>query len=96
MGLTAGPVPARVDGVVKAGLLDLVDHATGAGWTTRAACDVLGFGEDRVARWQARRAVGRLDDEPPGGTPLHGLLTWEGSNGFCFATDRAPAGREEA
>jgi putative transposase len=77
LGLNAGPVPARVDGRVKAGLLDLIEYATAAGWTTRAACEVLRVGEDRVARWQARRAVGRLDDQPPGGTPLHGLLGWE-------------------
>jgi putative transposase len=77
LGLSAGPVPARVDGAVKAGLLELVDHATEVGWTTRAACALLGLGEDRAARWQVRRAVGRLDDDPPGGGPVHGLLDWE-------------------
>ena len=37
MGLSAGPVPSRVDACVKAGLLDLVDHAVDAGWTPRRA-----------------------------------------------------------
>ena len=35
--LSAGPVPSRVDACVKAGLLDLVDHAVDAGWTPRRA-----------------------------------------------------------
>ena len=30
------PVPARVDATTKAGLLALVDHAIGAGWTRQA------------------------------------------------------------
>src|SRR5688572_12428225 len=37
LGLTAGPVPPRVDADVKAGLLALVDHATDAGWSTGRA-----------------------------------------------------------
>jgi len=35
LGLSAGPVPSRVDACVKAGLLDLVDHAVDAGWSSR-------------------------------------------------------------
>ena len=36
MGLTAGPVPARVDATVKAGLLALTEHAISAGgWSLR-------------------------------------------------------------
>ncbi|WP_423920755.1 hypothetical protein [Candidatus Poriferisodalis sp.] len=35
--MTAG-VPPRVDAGVKAGLLDLVDGAVEAGWTTARAC----------------------------------------------------------
>jgi len=77
LGLTAGPVPPRVDGTVKAGLLDLVDAAVTAGWSTRRAAHLLGLDEDRVVRWQARRTAGRLDDDPPGGSPVHGLLGWE-------------------
>ena len=80
MGLTAGPVPARVDGNVKAGLLDLVDHAAGHGWTRRRACRLLDLDEGRELRWRARRAAdgpGRLDDAAPGGHPVHGILDYE-------------------
>jgi putative transposase len=77
LGLTAGPVPARVDARVKAGLLDLLDHAAGRGWSTRRACALLGLDDLRAARWQIRRGTARLADAPPGGHPLHGLLAWE-------------------
>ena len=76
MGLTAGPVPARVDASVKAGLLDLVDHAVGQGWTRRAACALLGLDDLRAARWARRRDAGRLEDAI-GGVALHGLLDCE-------------------
>jgi transposase InsO family protein len=66
-----------VDGNVKAGLLDLVDHAVAAGWSRRRAAGLLGLDLDRVTRWQARRRAGRLVDDPPGGSPVHGLLAWE-------------------
>ncbi|MGH3500880.1 MAG: integrase core domain-containing protein [Nocardioidaceae bacterium] len=75
MGLTVGPVPARVDAPVKAGICDLVEHAVAHGWSARAACGVLGIDDSRVARWAARRCAGEsLDDSAPGGNPLHGLL----------------------
>jgi putative transposase len=77
LGLTAGPVPPRVDTTVKAGLLDLVEHAVEHGWSTRAAAGFLGLDEVRVGRWAARRVAGALEDHPPGGHPLHGLLGWE-------------------
>jgi putative transposase len=73
----AGPVPVRVHGEVKAGLLDLVAHAVEHGWSVRRACAVLGLDPARYHHWVARRAGGRLDDLPPGGNPLHGLLDWE-------------------
>jgi len=42
LGLTAGLVPPRVDGTVKAGLLDLVEHAmTVGGWSLRRAAATL-------------------------------------------------------
>jgi putative transposase len=67
-----------VDASVKAGLLHLVDHAADqGGWSARRACALLGLDHWRAARWQARRAAGCLDDLPPGGHPLHGLLAWE-------------------
>lgn len=77
MGLTAGPVPARVDASVKAGLLDLVDHATGSGWSRRKACRLLGLDEMRASRWAARREAERLTDAMPGGAALHAILDSE-------------------
>jgi putative transposase len=77
LGLSAGPVPTRVDAYVKAGLLDLLEFAVGRGWSTRRACAGLGLDDLRAARWQARREEDRLDDASPGGHPLHGLLGWE-------------------
>lgn len=79
MGLTVGPVPSRVDADVKAGLLDLVNHATKHGWSTRRAAGVLDVNDERVRRWQARRAAGEpLDDAPSGPEePLHALLPAE-------------------
>ena len=79
MGLTAGPVPTRVDAGIKAGLLDLIDHAVEGGWSVKRACGVLEVGAVRAGRWRQRRAAGRpLDDLPPGpDEALHGLLAWE-------------------
>ncbi len=48
------PVPVRVDAVGKAGLLGLVDHAVGEGWSLQAVCEVLQISRRRVERWQAR------------------------------------------
>jgi transposase InsO family protein len=73
----AGPVPVRVHGEVKAGLLDLVAHAVEHGWSARRACALLGLDHARYHHWVARRAADRLDDRPPGGHPVHGLLDWE-------------------
>jgi transposase InsO family protein len=78
LGLNAGPVPQRVDATVKAGLLDLVDHAvTDGGWSARRACHQLGLDHARYHHWTRRRGAGRLEDMAPGGNPLHGLLDWE-------------------
>lgn len=77
MGLSAGPVPPRVDANTKAGMLDLLDHAAAAGWSTRRAAGVLGLDLDRVTRWRDRRSLDRLEDSAPGGVVLHGLLGWE-------------------
>ena len=77
MGLSAGPVPARVDGRVKAGLLELLDSALSVGWSTRRAAGLLGVDLDRVARWRGRQRQDRLTDARPGGAPVHGLLDWE-------------------
>lgn len=79
MGLTAGPVPARVDAGIKEGLLDLVDHAVAEGWSARRACVVLEVNDRRVSNWQQRRQAWLpLADAPPGpAEALHGLLDWE-------------------
>ncbi len=67
-----------MDGNVKAGLLDLAGHAVAeGGWSARRACALLGLDHWRAARWAERRAGGQLEDRPPGGHPLHGLLPWE-------------------
>jgi putative transposase len=79
LGLTAGLVPPRVDATVKAGLLDLVEHAiTTGGWSLRRAAAVLGLDHVRLLRWQTRAALDRLDDAKPGPSEaLHALLAWE-------------------
>ena len=80
MGLSAGPVPTRVTAEVKAGLLDLVDHAAGAGWSQRRACRLLDLDEDRATAWQRRRREDGLEglvDQAPGGGAVHGLLDSE-------------------
>lgn len=76
MGLS-GRVPRRVDAATKAGLLDLIDEALAAGWTLRAAAQVLDLGEVRTHRWYARRARAELVDTAPGGNPMHAILEEE-------------------
>jgi transposase InsO family protein len=76
LGLT-GRVPRRVETAGKAGLLDLIDEALAAGWSLRRACQALELPERRAHRWYARRAGGRLADERPGGSPVHGVLAEE-------------------
>jgi len=73
----SGQVPRRVEAATKAGLLDLLDEATDAGWSLRAACRELGLNELRAYRWLARRTLGALADRRPGGSPMHGLLADE-------------------
>jgi len=77
LGLTAGPVPPRVDAPAKAGLLALVEHAVGRGWSTAPACRLLGLDPDRAADWRQRAGLGRLGDALPGGGAVHGLLAGE-------------------
>lgn len=78
MGLT-GPVPRRIDGDVKAGLLDLVAVAVEAGWSLRRTCGLLEVGHSRVISWLARVDAGvGLDNATPGPTQApHALLDWE-------------------
>lgn len=73
----SGPIPARVDAAAKTVLLTLLDDAVDAGWSFTRACAMLELDRGRAWRWQQRRSDGRLDDAPPGGNPIHGLLEWE-------------------
>ncbi len=77
MGLTAGAVPPRVDAGIKAGLLELIDHAEAQDWSRSRACRLLGLDPDRAAGWRDRRRVDRLEDLPAGGGAVHGLLEHE-------------------
>ena len=79
MGLTGGPVPARVSSEVKSGLLALVDDAEEAGWSQQAACAVLGVDRRRLWRWRRRLDDGQgLADARPGpAEALRGILPWE-------------------
>ena len=76
LGVTAG-VPPRVEAGTKAALLDLVDGAVEAGWTTARACAVLEFDGRRCRRWQHRRGAVRLDDDTAGGTAVHAITPAE-------------------
>ena len=66
-----------MDATVKAGLIDLLGHAVTAGWPARRACTLLGLDDMRAARWAGRREAGLLEDRPPGGHPVHGILPRE-------------------
>ena len=71
-------MPARVDGHIKLGLLELVDHVVAQGWAHTRACHLLGIADVRVHRWRARSTAGvELADHSPGGNPVHRLLAWE-------------------
>ena len=53
--------------------MDLIDRAVADGWEHRRACGYLELDEGRAWRWRARRDAGCLDDQRPGGRPVHGL-----------------------
>jgi putative transposase len=73
----SGRIPRRVDAATKAGVLELIDAATAAGWEHRRACAYLELGEARAWRWRERRAAGCLQDRAAGGHAVHGLLESE-------------------
>jgi putative transposase len=73
----SGPIPARVDQAAKIRLLELIDGASEAGWSTVRTCAVLQLDRVRAYRWAGRRAAGTLADRPGGGNAIHGLLAWE-------------------
>jgi hypothetical protein len=68
-----------VDAHVKAGLLQLAEHAASqGGWSARRSAAALGLDHMRLLRWQHRAGAGRLDDAKPGpDQAVHALLDWE-------------------
>ncbi|HMV74769.1 MAG TPA: hypothetical protein PKB00_09375, partial [Microthrixaceae bacterium] len=77
MGLS-GRVPRRVDAATKEALIGLVGQAEAGGWSTRSACRYLELSQRRLERWRHRVAEGiSLDDETPGGNPVHGITPAE-------------------
>lgn len=66
-----------MDACVKAGLLDLVEHAITRGWSARRAAGFVGLDHARYHHWVERREGDQLHDLAPGGHPLHGILDWE-------------------
>jgi putative transposase len=62
----------------KLELLGLIDGAVKDGWSHARACRVLDLADVRAHRWRARlRETGTLEDQDPGGGPVHGILAWE-------------------
>jgi transposase InsO family protein len=55
----------------------LITDAIKAGWTLARICGVLELDRQRAWRWRARQGADQLEDHPPGGNPIHGLLAWE-------------------
>jgi len=74
----SGPIPRRVDVATKTALVDLVDGAVAAGWTTGQACNYLELSQRRLQRWHYRVAAGvSLADLKPGGNPVHQVTPGE-------------------
>lgn len=71
----------------------MVDEALAAGWSLGRVCSVLEIDRRRVWRWMARRALGLLDDDTPGGNPIHGLLDWEIAEVLALAEEWGPVDR---
>ncbi|MEY2513432.1 MAG: putative transposase [bacterium] len=67
----------RSHAATKAGLLNLIDEATAAGWEHRRACRYLELAEGRARRRWERSRRRRLEDRPAGVRPVHGLLADE-------------------
>ena len=55
----------------------MIDSAVAGGWEHRRACGYLELDESRAWRWRRRRDVDCLEDERPGGSPVHGLRPLE-------------------
>jgi putative transposase len=67
----------RVPAATKRALLELLDRAVEDGWEHRRACRYLELGETRAWRWRERRAAGTLEDQAPGGHPVHAITPAE-------------------
>lgn len=63
-GAECRPGPNQGGRQVKAGLLDLIDHAVDGGWSGRRACRVLEVHPDRTGRWRRRRDTGATPESP--------------------------------
>ncbi|MHB8660153.1 MAG: integrase core domain-containing protein [Solirubrobacteraceae bacterium] len=55
----------------------MIDQAVAGGWEHRRACSYLELDEGRAWRWRRRRDGDCLEDERPGGRPVHGLRPME-------------------
>ena len=74
--------------------MSIIDEAVDAGWPLGRICDVLQVDRRRVWRWQTRRAASvDLDDRPPGGGAVHGLLEWEVAEILALAEEWGPLDR---
>jgi putative transposase len=73
----SGPIPTRVEGTVKAAVLELIGDAVAAGWPLSRVCGLLEIDRARAWRWKRRQLNGQLGDARPGGNAIHGLLSWE-------------------
>jgi len=62
-----------VDEATKQQLLVMIDKAVAGGWEHRRVCGYLELDESRAWRWRRRRDADCLEDERPGGNPVHGL-----------------------
>lgn len=77
MGLS-GRIPARLDEATKVAVIDLVEHAETAGWSTAETCRYLELSRRRLQRWRHRQSAGRsLADRVPDGNPIHGITPAE-------------------
>lgn len=70
----SGQVPRLVDAATKTELLDLLDDATGAGWSVPGVCGPPGLGEVRALPLARTLPVRQMSDRAPGGSPMHALL----------------------
>lgn len=74
----SGRIPARLDEATKVALVELVEGAERAGWSTAESCRYLELSRRRLERWRRRRSSGAgLTDRASGGNPVHGITPAE-------------------